>query len=393
MLTKFIFKNYRSFLDEQTLSLEASHDRHLAENLTDVSTDLLPNNAGILRNLTIFGGNEAGKTNLIKALEYMKRMVLLSPSLPVAHENVPFALAEDASMLDTHLEVEMIENGSFYRYGFVLRNGEVTKEWLFRRAERLTPIFRRENESLKITGMSHSEASMLIPSSSVLFASTAENLRLPITAYIRDLKSFFRKLTFVYEPKREYLELYLTSEQYITRAVDILRKADMNFADMKLIKMGSYIDAELSANVWSQNGDIVKKRKLRLFQDREFLGKGSQHLICLLPVLFRALDEGGTVVINDLGSVLHVTLASYLQNFFSSTDVNPSGAQMIATSSMSMLMDQELRRDQIYLVSRDGMGRSSLYRLSDQKNVRKSDVYSRKYLNGDYSMQLPQKSL
>ena len=113
MLTKFIFKNYRSFLDEQTLSLEASHDRHLAENLTDVSTDLLPNNAGILRNLTIFGGNEAGKTNLIKALEYMKRMVLLSPSLPVAHENVPFALAEDASMLDTHLEVEMIENGSF----------------------------------------------------------------------------------------------------------------------------------------------------------------------------------------------------------------------------------------------------------------------------------------
>ena len=323
----------------------------------------------------------------------MKRMVLLSPSLPVAHENVPFALAEDASMLDTHLEVEMIENGSFYRYGFVLRNGEVTKEWLFRRAERLTPIFRRENESLKITGMSHSEASMLIPSSSVLFASTAENLRLPITAYIRDLKSFFRKLTFVYEPKREYLELYLTSEQYITRAVDILRKADMNFADMKLIRMGSYIDAELSANVWSQNGDIVKKRKLRLFQDREFLGKGSMHLICLLPVLFRALDEGGTVVINDLGSVLHVTLASYLQNFFSSTDVNPSGAQMIATSSMSMLMDQELRRDQIYLVSRDGMGRSSLYRLSDQKNVRKSDVYSRKYLNGDYSMQLPQKSL
>ena len=66
---------------------------------------------------------------------------------------------------------------------------------------------------------------------------------------------------------------------------------------------------------------------------------------------------------------------------------------MIATSSMSMLMDQELRSDQIYLVSRDGMGRSSLYRLSDQKNVRKSDVYSRKYLNGDYAMQLPQKSL
>ncbi len=393
MLIRFTFKNYRSFYDEQTLSLEASHDRHRSENLTDISTDLLPNNAGVLRNLTIFGGNEAGKTNLIRTLEYMKRMVFLSPSLPVSHENEPFALAEDASTLDTHLEAEIIENGSFYRYGFVIRNGEITREWLFRRTERLTAIFKREMDSLQITGMSRSEASLLAPSSSVLFLSIAENLRLPITPYIRDVKEFFGKLTFVHDPRREYLELYLNNENYISRAVEIMRKADMNFADMKLIRMGSYIDAELTSNVWSQSGDIVRKRKLRLFQDSNLLGKGSVHLICLLPVLFRALDEGGTVLVNDLGSVLHVNLASYLQNFFADSAVNPRGAQMIATSAMSMLMDQELRRDQIYLVSRDMTGKSSLYRLSDQKNVRKSDTYSRKYLNGEYSMQLPQKRL
>ena len=393
MLIKFTFKNFRSFFDEQTLSLEASHDREGSENLTNVSTDLLPNNAGILRNLTIFGGNETGKTNLMRTLEYMKKMVFLSPSLPIALENEPFALTEDASMMDTHLEVEIIENGSFYRYGFVLRNGEVVKEWLFRRSERISAIFKRDGSKLHITGMSRSESSLLTPSPSVLFLSIAENLRLPITSYIRDVKSFFRKLSFVYEPKREYLEIYTGNDDYISRAVGIMRKADMNFSDMKLIRMGSYIDAELTRNVWSQNGDIVKKRKLRLFQDRDLLGKGSVHLLCLLPVLFKAIDEGGTVLVNDLGSVLHVTLASYIQNFFGDTAINPDGAQMIATSSMSMLMDHELRRDQIYLVSRDASGKSSLYRLSDQKNVRKSDIYSRKYLNGEYSLQLPQKSL
>ena len=388
MLINFTFKNYRSFYDEQTLSLLASHDKVMEENIATVSTDLVPGNIGVLRSIPLFGDNESGKTNLLKTLNFMKKMVFLSSSMNTVMFNEPFALLEYSSLLDTHLEVEIIQNGSFYKYGFVINDNKITKEWLFKRTERLTPIFKRNGDELQITSLSRNEASLLSPSKSVLFLSIADKLNLSIKNSILDVKEFFQNLEFISEPKREYLNLYLENEDRIRTANTILKNIDMGFSDLKLIKMGSYIDAELSQDVYNETGDIIKKRKLRLFQDQELLGRGIVHLCCILPVLLKALDTGGTILINDLGSALSVNLAGFLQNFFSDNRINKNGSQMIATSSLSMLMDEALRRDQIYLVSKDNQGKSSLHRLSDRKNVRKSDVYSKKYLKGEYTKQL-----
>ena len=388
MLINFNFKNYRSFFDEQNLSLLASHDKIMEENITSISTDLIPGNLGVLRSLTVFGDNEAGKTNLLKTLDYMKRMVFLSSSMNICLQNEPFALLEGSSLLDTHLEVEIIQNGSFYKYGFVINSNRIIKEWLFRRSERLTPIFKRNFDELQITGLSKNESTLLIPSKSTLFISIADKLNLPITGVIKDVKHFFQNLEFISNPKREYLNLYIENEDRIRMASSILKQSKLGFSDLKLIKMGSYIDAELSQDVYADNGDIVKKKKVRVFQDQELLGRGIINIVCVLPVLLKALDNGSTVLINDLGSSLSVHTAGFLQNFFSDNRINQQGAQMIATSSLSMLMDEDLRRDQIYLVSKDDQGKSSLYRLSDKKNVRKSDVYSKKYLKGEYTKRL-----
>lgn len=388
MLISFTFKNYRSFFDEQKLSLLASHDKVMEENITSISTDLIPGNLGVLRSLTVFGDNEAGKTNLLKTLDYMKKMVFLSSSMNICLQNEPFALLEGASLLDTHLEVEIIQNGSFYKYGFVINSNKIIKEWLFRRSERLTPIFKRNFDELQITGLSKNEASLLMPSKSTLFVSIADKLNLPITGAINEVKTFFQNLEFVSGSKREYLNLYLENEDRIRMASSILKQSKLGFSDLKLIKMGSYIDAELTQDVYSENGDIVNKKKVRVFQDQELLGRGIVNIVCILPVLLKTLDKGGCVLMNDLGSSLSVHTAGFMQNFFSDNRINQKGAQIISTSSLSMLMDEDLRRDQIYLVSRDNQGKSSLYRLSDRKNVRKSDVYSKKYLKGEYTKRL-----
>ena len=388
MLISFTFKNYRSFFDEQKLSLLASHDKVMEENITSISTDLIPGNLGVLRSLTVFGDNESGKTNLLKTLDYMKKMVFLSSSMNICLQNEPFALLEGASLLDTHLEVEIIQNGSFYKYGFVINSKRIIKEWLFKRSERLTPIFKRNFDELQITGLSKNESSLLMPSNSTLFISIADKLNLPITGAINEVKAFFQNLEFVSSSKREYLNLYLENEDRIRMASSILKQSKLGFSDLKLIKMGSYIDAELTQDVYSENGDIVNKKKVRVFQDQELLGRGIVNIVCILPVLLKALDKGGCVLMNDLGSSLSVHTAGFMQNFFSDNRINQKGAQLIATSSLSMLMDEDLSRDQIYLVSRDNQGKSSLYRLSDRKNVRKSDVYSKKYLKGEYTKRL-----
>ena len=50
-----------------------------------------------------------------------------------------------------------------------------------------------------------------------------------------------------------------------------------------------------------------------------------------------------------------------------------------------MLMDDGLRRDQIYFTSKDKYGKSSLVSLSDYNGVRKNDLFSKRYLAGFYA--------
>ena len=70
---------------------------------------------------------------------------------------------------------------------------------------------------------------------------------------------------------------------------------------------------------------------------------------------------------------------------FNSIDKNPHNAQLICTAHNVMLMDEDLRRDQIYFTSKDKYGVSKLVSLSDYKGVRKNDLFSKKYLAGFYS--------
>ena len=50
-----------------------------------------------------------------------------------------------------------------------------------------------------------------------------------------------------------------------------------------------------------------------------------------------------------------------------------------------MLMDEGLRRDQIYFTSKDKYGKSSLVSLSDYNGVRKNNLFSKRYLAGFYA--------
>ncbi len=144
MLVQFRFKNCRSFYEETVLSMQAVKDGELQEiNTFPVNAKLMPKDDNILlKSAIIFGGNASGKTNVIKALAYMKNVLLFSASqLPIVHDNQPFAFYEDASKRESLYEVELIQNETFYRYGFTLCGGIVTSEWLDKRKERLTPVF------------------------------------------------------------------------------------------------------------------------------------------------------------------------------------------------------------------------------------------------------------
>ena len=74
MLVNFRFKNFRSFYEETSMSMEATKDDAMREiNTFFIDEKIMPKSDGeLLKSAVIFGGNASGKSNVIKALAYMK---------------------------------------------------------------------------------------------------------------------------------------------------------------------------------------------------------------------------------------------------------------------------------------------------------------------------------
>ena len=72
MLVEFRVRNFRSFRDEQVLSLVASRDTTLEENC------VREGRLKLLKSVGVYGANASGKSNLIKAIDRMRDIVLNS---------------------------------------------------------------------------------------------------------------------------------------------------------------------------------------------------------------------------------------------------------------------------------------------------------------------------
>ena len=90
MLVNFTVKNYRSFKEERTFSMEASSIKEHEEAVIKAG------NHRLLPLTIIYGANSSGKSNLISAIYTMRRMVKESVRLNESDQllYVPFALDE-----------------------------------------------------------------------------------------------------------------------------------------------------------------------------------------------------------------------------------------------------------------------------------------------------------
>lgn len=424
MLVQFRFKNCRSFYEETVLSLQAEKDSVLKEiNTFYVNENLMPKGENeLLKSAIIFGGNASGKTNVIRALAYMKNVLLLSAShLPITQHNETFEFYKDACNQESLYEVEIVQNNTYYKYGFTIQNGLITSEWLDRRKERLTNIFTRKGNELAIIGLDKNATRLINLSPTSLFLSVGNNFHLDIMKELNDVINWFQQLLIVFENNANSLDIYtMENHKYLEQALQILQLADIGIKDIKVIKdkladmtdiddvlrLNSQlqiqpellrgqikqenrnlfnIDMITTFDVYDSKKEAVSQKKKMLFKDTNFNSEGTIRLLCYLGWLLAALDQGRVIFVDEIDSKLHFLVADYLLKLFNSIDKNPKNAQIVCTAHSIMLMDEDMRRDQIYFTSKDKYGESTLSALSDFKNVRKTDLFSKKYLAGFYS--------
>lgn len=423
MLVNFHFKNCRSFYQDSILSMEATADTELREINTFSVDDKIMNKGEneLLKAAIIFGSNASGKTNVLKALSYMRNVVLASASqMPIVRGNEPFAFYENAFNEETLYEVEFIQNGVFYKYGFTIQYGAITCEWLDKRTERIANVFKRIGDDITIVGADKLAAKIINLTPNTLFLSVGANFNLQIKDMLQSVMQWFQNLLIVFENNANSLDIYnLEHGKYKEQALKILTIADIGIQDFSVLKdrivnmadlndvlrfntqlqtqppVGQLkqensnlynIDVKTAFAIYDSNKKPTNhKKNVLLYKNHGFNSEGTERLLCYLGWLLAALDKGMVLIIDELDSKLHFLVADYLIKLFNSIDKNPRNAQLICTAHNVMLMDEDLRRDQIYFTSKDKYGESSLISLADFKNVRKSELFSKRYLAGFYA--------
>jgi len=392
-----------SFYGENIFTMKASADTKFYE-LNTVKTEY----GRLIKSAFVFGANGSGKSNFIKAIDYMKSIVLAELSLQskmVAGIN-NFIFSEIANETPSIFEVEFIADGLVYEYGFELLNGEVNKEYLYKKTKRMTPVFIRTSPDFKDISLSKDMDSVKGLTKNTrrdtlfLYWANGGNNEMAMTVYrwfesiqIFDTEDTIRLLSATIE----YLEENSGGKNSV---LDLLQKADVNILDfdIELSEENKFINKALKKSVAEK---IPPVRSVNLVTKHHFYNEkweksgivstpvsfesaGTRKLFEIAGPVIRALETGSVVFIDELDSQLHPILVRFLVMMFNSISKNPKNAQLICNTHDVLLLDEDIRRDQVYFTEKDEYGVSKLYSLTDFKGVRKESKLLKQYLLGAF---------
>jgi len=431
MLISFSVSNFRSFGEEVTLDMIAS------PKLTDHPDHLVPigdTGKHVVRSAMLYGPNAAGKSNLIKAMDYAQRLICLgSPSDFL----IPDTFRFDRKIADTpaSFEFRFMVDKQIFTYGFDVGPKGIAGEWLVAfRGTREKVLFERDADGT--TSIGDAPKSFFANDEAMLKTLTALS-QLPI----RPTQLFLSRAISLPEGSLgttlRGIILWLTEDLIIleadTRSCDMLDRlyndeVFKNFAEKFLCSVDTGI-CELSFHekirdsgdgehdflqlgeydfpysrfgccgdmderiVPGDSSKVIIRQLMSLHRGAD--GKepfalpfseesdGTQQLLHYLPVLHPEKGRSRVVVIDELDRSLHPKLCWELIQFFS-ISCPGEHRQMIVTTHEAHLLDQELlRRDEYWMVEKSKTGQSRLTPLTDFK-IRKDLNLRKGYLQGRF---------
>jgi AAA15 family ATPase/GTPase len=384
MLIEFKFRNFLSFKDEVRFLMTSvkSFKEHKVTNIIETGKEF-----DLLKTAAIYGSNAGGKSNFIKAMNNMNRIISNSFSNSLKKEenkpnhNYQFKLNSETEKANTMYEVSFLHAEVIYKYGFEINGIEIKKEWLYRKIEREVPLFIREDNNFEINFESFSEGEKYKTevNSNVLFISHLAQNNQPISKLVFQ---WFFNINVISSLREDFYEKFTS----------YLLENDLNFKKWSAFAL-KYLEIT-NIEAGDKEGEIItyhnKYDKNNLLIDvipfkAKMESDGTQKLIHILGPIYDTIRNKRILFIDEFDSKLHPNLSKRLIDFFHK--FNKLGAQIIFTGHDTNLLNKDIfRRDQIWFAEKDQFGVSILYSLSEfnAKTVRNSSAYDKKYLQNEF---------
>ena len=422
-----------SFYQETTVSLFATRSRLHSERVVPSSKYHIK----ILPTVAIFGGNASGKTNLFLAFKFARNLIVDGTKSDQYIPVEPFRLDTKSMNSPTDFSFEILMNDLIYEYSFSVTKNSVFKEKLVVHYSRSQKVLfnRTNNEMIFHDDIKNNEYlnfiiegiwnNQLFLSNAVSHKSVYENV-----IEFKSVYDWFKESLVLITPNSRFGGWggFIDEENTLYSIMsDILEHLDTGIVRLGIEdypinkfhlseKMKSKFDIELKNGVRQlmlveptgerflflrKNNEIFAKKIVtyhRMLDGTEtpfefsHESNGSLRVIDLLPVFLdlsiaqRASTNRPCVCfIDEIDHCLHSNLTRVLIESYLNNCTNDSKSQLIFTTHDNSLMDQGLfRSDEIWATNREINGETSIFSLSDYKNVRNDRNLRKNYLLGRY---------
>jgi uncharacterized protein len=436
MLIRFVVSNFMSFKDEMEFNMLTSKgngSRQLPHHIIKTESGI-----DILKTAAIYGANAAGKSNLIKALRYVRQLIISKQDILIP-QSLRFRLDTKYKKKPTVFKIEYLYKNMHFDYAIEITKGKITEEWLYlinsvaKNDEEL--LYKRTNNDV-VLGEYFSEASEidyanLFLKKELTDINTVANTLFGVFDNNKILDLFceaFSRLHIVLPEaiNIEYTKSILMGNKSISFARDLLLQSKTGISDIILKKQNAdyffgHDEKDFKSNLIDKLESSIEKNKdnqkqpslvfrhgnyyygfikeeenymvliLTTFHndipdvsfDFDEESDGTNRLFQLSPAFEELInDDNITYVIDELERSMHPILAKELLKLYSLN--SKSNTQLIFTTHESHLLDDELlRRDEIWFAEKKEDGSTEFYPLSGF-NPRGDKIIERGYLQGRY---------
>lgn len=439
MLIRFSAENFLSFSDKQYFSLLPGKGTLKSEHKTKKVKGV-----SVLKTSILFGANASGKSNLIKAIDFGKKLVLRGTKIDTKIDFQKFRLDNNLIDKNSRIEYEIQHNGKNYAYGFVFNSNEIVEEWLyeiglkteikiFERNQNLKNSFdldyilknnkkAEEQQFLKFIAKGTPNNQLFL--NEVRTRKVKENVSkiddllniidwfqnslkiiFPDDKYNEGLKFELKEDESLLTTFEEFLKYFDTGingvclEKIDYESVDVpklilnkikeelLNKKSENFrASILSNRNTTYFltikDEDLVVHKFMTKHKVLGKSELEKF-DTSDESDGTNRIMDFIPLMMDLLKGDNVFIIDEMERSLHPNLIYDLIDLFMSKGINVNSQLILASHESSLLTQKLLRKDEVWFVVKDSNGSSRLHSL-EEYNIRFDKEIRKDYLLGRF---------
>ena len=431
MLIRFAVENYNSFKGQQVFSMAAGKQTRHATHCFTV------NGKRLLKSSFFFGANASGKSNFVRALDFMRRVTLMGKEA-IRYSDRFFRIDSTCKEKPGVFQIDFIMENTVFSYGFAINylTHEFNAEWLYRldSSETETCIFEREQgksirTDLRLDKNSQLRFNVYCEDLKLdeLFLNQVGNKKIDEDSGLHDFivaYEWFKNIIVVYPGShaRNKNNFFLNPASNTDSMIDMLRAFDTGIEEIKkgkqlAEKALSFLPDEVKKDVLNDLEQTIRSKSPdevqytieisgyqfeisleegELFAEKIMLdhgnseelfelsdeSDGTKRLFDLIP-LYESGQKGKIIIVDELDRSFHSKLTEeYIKRFFEIT--KEKSCQLICTTHDLNLMNLRiLRQDEIWFIEREKDHSSKIYSLSDYKQRFDKNILN-DYLIGRY---------